>query len=375
MMKSEEIIPVNLGDRSYEICVGSGILETIGVSLLKTFGVRKIFIVTDHEVATHWLGLVVASIKKVGLKYEVASIPSGESSKSFNQLEGLLNQFFEARIARDGLIVALGGGVVGDLAGFAAAVALRGVDFVQVPTTLLAQVDSSVGGKTAINTAQGKNLVGSFYQPRLVLIDTDVLDTLPQRQILSGYAEIVKYGLIKNRQFFEWLEVNGKKILSGDTEARRTAIVESCKTKAAIVGDDEKETGERAILNFGHTFGHAFEAEAKFNGDLLHGEAVALGMMAALKLSKITGICNGQEVDRVNFHLQSVGLPVNLRSLDKFSGWNVDALVKHIGHDKKVLDGKIRYILLKEIGNSFITSEVDPNNVSAVISQSLEGRL
>jgi 3-dehydroquinate synthase len=375
MMKSEEIITVNLGERSYEICVGSRILETIGETLLKRFGVRKIFIVTDNEVATHWLGLVVASIKKVGLKYEVASIPSGESSKSFYQLEGLLDQFFEARIARDGLIVALGGGVVGDLAGFAAAVALRGVDFVQVPTTLLAQVDSSVGGKTAINTAQGKNLVGSFYQPRLVLIDTDVLDTLPERQILSGYAEIVKYGLIKNRQFFEWLEVNGKKILLGDPDARRTAVVESCKTKAAIVGHDEKETGERAILNFGHTFGHAFEAEAKFNGDLLHGEAVALGMMAALNLSKITGTCNGQEVDRVSSHLKSVGLPVNLSFSDKFSRWNVDTLVKHIGHDKKVLDGKIRFILLKEIGNSYITSEVDPNNVSAVISQSLKGRL
>jgi 3-dehydroquinate synthase len=374
-MKSEEIIPVNLGERSYEICVGSGILETIGESLLKRFGFRKIFIVTDNEVATHWLNLVIDSIKKVGIQYEVASIPSGESSKSFYQLEGLLNQFFEARIARDGLIVALGGGVVGDLAGFAAAVALRGIDFIQVPTTLLAQVDSSVGGKTAINTAQGKNLVGSFYQPRLVLIDTDVLDTLPERQILSGYAEIVKYGLIKNRQFFEWLEVNGKKILSGDSDARRTAIVESCKIKAAIVGHDEKETGERAILNFGHTFGHAFETEAKFNGDLLHGEAVALGMVAALNLSKITGSCNGQEVDRVSFHLKSVGLPVNLSFLDKFSRWNVDTLLKHIDHDKKVLDGKIRFILLKEIGNSYITSEVDPNNVSAIISQSLKGTL
>ena len=220
-MDSIEVIPVNLGDRSYEIFVGTKMLAAIGETIQKKCGQRKILIVTDQDVASLWLNTVVESLKRVNLECEVACVPPGESSKSFYQLESLLNQFFEAQLARDGLILALGGGVVGDLAGFAAAIALRGIDFIQVPTTLLAQVDSSVGGKTGINTSRGKNLIGSFYQPKLVIIDTGVLDTLPKRQLMAGYAEIVKYGLIKNQPFFEWLEVNGQKVLLISKEGKK----------------------------------------------------------------------------------------------------------------------------------------------------------
>ena len=372
-MESLDIVPVDLGDRSYDICIGPGILESLGELLLKKFGKRQIFIVTDEAVAIHWLKLTTNSLKKVGFKTESVQLPSGESTKSFFQLEGLIDRFLDARLARDGLIVALGGGVVGDLTGFAAAITLRGIDFVQVPTTLLAQVDSSVGGKTAINTKQGKNLVGSFYQPSIVIIDTKVLDTLPQRQVIAGYAEVVKYGLIKNRPFFEWLEINGKKLISGEQQARQIAIVESCKTKAEIVVADERESGNRAILNFGHTFGHALESEAGFNGDLLHGEAVSLGIVMALNLSKIMGFCEGQEVDRVTRHLKLLGLPINLDSFDVFSNWKVDDLMKHMMQDKKVLRGKMRFILAQEIGRSFITSEVDVDQVREVIGQSFAG--
>ena len=372
-MESLDIVPVDLGDRSYDICIGPGILESLGELLLKKFGKRQIFIVTDEAVAIHWLKLTTNSLKKAGFKTDSVQLPTGESTKSFFQLEGLIDRFLDARLARDGLIVALGGGVVGDLTGFAAAVTLRGIDFVQVPTTLLAQVDSSVGGKTAINTKQGKNLVGSFYQPSIVIIDTKVLDTLPQRQIIAGYAEVVKYGIIKNRPFFEWLEINGKKLISGEQQARQIAIVESCKTKAEIVVADERESGNRAILNFGHTFGHALESEAGFNGDLLHGEAVSLGIVMALNLSKIMGFCEGQEVDRVTRHLKLLGLPVNLDSFDAFSNWRVDDLIKHMMQDKKVLRGKMRFILAQEIGRSFITSEVDVDQVREVIGQSFAG--
>jgi 3-dehydroquinate synthase len=373
-MESLDIVPVDLGDRSYDICVGPGMLEGLGELLLKKFGNRQIFIVTDEAVAIHWLPLATNSLAKSGFKTESVQLPSGESTKSFFQLEALINRFLDARLARDGLIVALGGGVIGDLTGFAAAVTLRGIDFVQVPTTLLAQVDSSVGGKTAINTMQGKNLVGSFYQPSIVIIDTKVLDTLPKRQIIAGYAEVVKYGLIKNRPFFEWLEKNGEKLISGEPQARQIAIVESCKTKAEIVAVDERESGNRAILNFGHTFGHALESEAGFNGDLLHGEAVSLGIVMALNLSKIMGFCEGQEVDRVSRHLKSLGLPVNLDSFDGFSNWRVDELINHMMQDKKVLRGKMRFILMREIGKSFITSEVDVAQVREVIGQSFAGK-
>ena len=374
-MDSIEVIPVNLGDRSYEIFVGTKMLTDIGETIQKKCGQRKILIVTDQDVASFWLNTVVDSLKRSRLDFEVACVPSGESSKSFYQLESLLDQFFKVQLARDGLILALGGGVVGDLAGFAAAIALRGIDFIQVPTTLLAQVDSSVGGKTGINTSRGKNLVGSFYQPKLVIIDTGVLDSLPKRQLLAGYAEIVKYGLIKNKPFFEWLEINGSKVLSGDSKARQIAIVESCKTKAMIVGQDEREAGERALLNFGHTFGHAFEAEARYNGELLHGEAVALGIVAAMNLSKTMGFLNNQELDRVTRHFKTVGLPINLNFIDKFSDWNVDALIDHMRHDKKVLKGKMRFILLREIGNSFITSEIMPESVAQILSKSIGGKL
>jgi 3-dehydroquinate synthase len=298
-------------------------------------------------------------------------LPKGESTKSFAQLERLLDWLLGQHVGRDGLVIALGGGVVGDLAGFAAAITLRGLDFVQVPTTLLSQVDSSVGGKTAINMAHGKNLVGAFHQPGLVLIDTVVLDTLPRREVLAGYGEVVKYGLIRDPDFFDWLESNGAKVLAGDPEARRMAIVESCKAKARIVAADEREIGDRALLNFGHTFGHSLEAEAGYDGGVLHGEAVSIGMILALDLSREMGLCSGQDVDRVRRHFGDVGLPMEITAIPGSREWSAPALINHMRHDKKVLAGQMRFILARGIGDAFVTAEVDERHVTKIIERSL----
>ena len=355
-MDSIEVIPVNLGDRSYEILVGSNMLKDLGETIQKKCGQKKILIVTDEDVASFWLNSVIDSLKRTRLDFEVVCVPSGESTKSFYQLESLLDQFFEAQLGRDGLILALGGGVVGDLAGFAAAIALRGIDFIQVPTTLLAQVDSSVGGKTGINTSRGKNLVGSFYQPKMVVIDTGVLDTLPKRQLLAGYAEIVKYGLIKNKPFFEWLEMNGQKVISGDSKARQVAIVESCKTKAMIVGQDEKEAGERALLNFGHTFGHAIEAHGKYK-KILHGEAVAKGMKIASRISFLENRMSEKEYRKAIALLEMFEFDLSLNQ------YNYEELKPYIFRDKKIKAGKLNLVLLNRLSNAIVTSSFDTKNL------------
>jgi 3-dehydroquinate synthase len=271
-------------------------------------------------------------------------------------------------------LVALGGGVVGDLVGFAASVLMRGVDFIQVPTTLLAQVDSSVGGKTAINTRHGKNLVGTFYQPRLVLADTDVLDTLPRRELLAGYAEVVKYGLIGDPAFFDWCEKNATDLLAGDAARRTYAIEQSCRAKARIVAADERETTDlRALLNLGHTFGHALEAETGFGPDLLHGEAVGTGMALAFDLSARLGLCPAGDAERVRAHLGAVGLPVRLRSIggDNRRRWDAAKLIEHMRGDKKAQAGHLTFILARGIGKAFVTRDVDESALRGLLDQAI----
>jgi 3-dehydroquinate synthase len=368
---SMETVRVELGERAYDIEVGAGRMAALGEAILERFGKRRAFIVTDEHVAPHWLSTARDGLVAGGIETKHYILQTGESTKSFRNLESLLDWLLGERVGRDGIVVALGGGVVGDLAGFAAAITLRGLDFVQVPTTLLAQVDSSVGGKTAINTKHGKNLVGSFHQPGLVVIDTAVLNTLSAREVLAGYAEVVKYGLIRDPGFFEWLESNGAGLLDGDPEARRVAVVESCKAKARIVAADERETGDRALLNFGHTFGHALEAEAGYGGGVLHGEAVSIGMILALDLSRRMGLCPGQDVDRARRHFAAVGLPMDIASIPGGREWSAEKLIGHMRHDKKVLAGRMRFILARGIGDAFVTADVDENDVAEVLERSI----
>ncbi|MDE0811417.1 MAG: 3-dehydroquinate synthase [Alphaproteobacteria bacterium] len=370
-MNGSDTVRMDLGDRAYDIIVGAGQIARLGEAVRDRFGQRRAFIVTDDEVAHHWLEPARRGLEASGIATSQFILPKGESTKSFAQLERLLDWLLGQHVGRDGLVIALGGGVVGDLAGFAAAITLRGLDFVQVPTTLLSQVDSSVGGKTAINMAHGKNLVGAFHQPGLVLIDTVVLDTLPRREVLAGYGEVVKYGLIRDPDFFDWLERNGGKVLAGDPEARRMAIVESCKAKARIVAADERETGDRALLNFGHTFGHSLEAEAGYGGGVLHGEAVSIGMILALDLSREMGLCSGQDVDRVRQHFGDMGLPMEITAIAGSREWSAPALINHMRHDKKVLAGQMRFILARGIGDAFVTAEVDERHVTKIIERSL----
>jgi len=279
-----------------------------------------------------------------------------------------VNQILGLKIERDTTLLALGGGVIGDLAGFAAAIILRGIDFVQIPTTLLAQIDSSIGGKTGINTAYGKNLVGAFYQPKLVLTDVNCLDTLPKREMLAGYAEVVKYGLINNAKFFDWLEENGNALCNGNKAYRRYAIFVSCQTKSKIVSKDELEQGERTLLNLGHTFGHALEAETGFSQVLLHGEAVAIGIGLAYDLSYKLGFCAHADLERVRTHYKSVGLPSCPHDVEGVN-WDVSSLLTHMKSDKKVKNGKIRFVLARGIGETFITDEIALRNVRETLER------
>ena len=284
-------------------------------------------------------------------------MPAGEASKSWTQLSDLCDWLLSQEVERKDCILALGGGVVGDLTGFAAAILRRGTRFIQVPTSLLAQVDSSIGGKTAINSAHGKNLIGAFHQPDLVLADMDVLKTLPPREIGAGYAEIVKYGALGNRAFFDWLEENGSRVLALEPDAVSHAVAESCRAKAAIVARDEREAGERALLNLGHTFGHAFEALSGYGSDLLHGEAVAYGMVSAFAFSAARGICPSEDAGRLKAHLAACGLPTEMSELGK-GRFAADDLVNAMRQDKKVEAGQMRFILARGIGDSFIADDV-----------------
>ena len=366
---------INLKENSYEIIIEHGLLACLGTLISNKFVKPKTFIVTDNNISVHWLKQTIESLSAQGISPKVLEVPEGESTKSFINLEKIIDQLLDSKVDRDSLLIALGGGVIGDLAGFAGAVTLRGIKVIQVPTTLLSQVDSSVGGKTGINVRQGKNLVGSFYQPSLVAIDTQVLETLPPRQLFAGYAEVVKYGLIRDRSFFDWLELNGKKVLEGDKVAQQFAIFTSCRIKAEIVEADEKEQNLRAILNFGHTFGHALEAEAGYDGNLLHGEAVSIGMVMAIELSKNLGHLSGQDAGRAVDYIRSIGLPTNINSIEGSTSWHPDGLFQHMQHDKKVSNGQLRFVLIKGIGEAYLTADVEKKQVYSVIEKSLSGDL
>jgi 3-dehydroquinate synthase len=359
---SARTIRVELAGRSYDIAIGPGLIDQAGALSRPLLATPKVTIVSDETVAPLYGARLAASFDKAGIKASAVTVPAGESSKEFSAFGKLMNDLLDQRPDRRTTLVALGGGVVGDLTGFAASVLLRGVDFIQVPTTLLAQVDSSVGGKTGINTRHGKNLVGTFYQPRLVLADTDVLDTLPRRELLAGYAEVAKYGLIDDPAFFAWCEANGAAVLSGDAAKRTYAIEQSCLAKARVVAADERETTDlRALLNLGHTFGHALEAETGFGSDLLHGESVGTGMAMAFDLSARLGLCPVADADRVRRHLGSVGLPMRLRAIggDNRRNWDSSRLIDHMRGDKKAADGKLTFILARGIGKAFVSREVD----------------
>lgn len=362
------ILKVDLGDRAYDIVTGPGLLEIAGEYVAAAVKGRKAFIVTDENVAPHYLDTVHASLTAAGFTAAAHILPAGEQAKSWSHLEALLDAMLGERMERSSVVVALGGGVVGDLAGFAASILLRGVDFVQVPTTLLSQVDSSVGGKTGINTRQGKNLVGSFHQPRLVLADTTTLDTLPDRELRAGYAEVAKYGLIDDAPFWAWLEANAPRVLDREPAALAHAIHTSCTAKARVVAADERESGQRALLNLGHTFGHALEAEGGYGGPLLHGEAVAVGMVMAFDLSAALGLCPPDDAGRVRVHLEACGLPVDP---PRPNGQAMDArrLLAHMGSDKKVESGRITFVLAKGIGKSYLDRDVAPDRVLAILER------
>ena len=374
-MSEHNNLRINLKENSYDIIIEHGLLSELGALISKKFGKPKTFIVTDSNIAAHWLKQTIESLSAQGMSPKVLEVPVGESTKSFINLEKIIDQLLESKVDRDSVLIALGGGVIGDLAGFAGAVTLRGIKVIQVPTTLLSQVDSSVGGKTGVNVRQGKNLVGSFHQPSLVAIDTQVLQTLPSRQLFAGYAEVLKYGLIKDRSFFDWLELNGKKVLEGDKIAQQFAIFTSCRIKAEIVEADEKEKNLRAILNFGHTFGHALEAEAGYDGNLLHGEAVSIGMVLAIELSKSLGYLSGQDAGRAVEYIRNIGLPTNINSIEGSTSWHPDGIIQHMQHDKKVSNGQLRFVLIKGIGEAYLTADVERNDIYRVIEKSLSGEL
>ena len=374
-MSEHNKLRINLKENSYDIIIEHGLLSELGALISKKFGKPKTFIVTDSNIAVHWLKQTIESLSAQGISPKVLEVPVGESTKSFINLEKIIDQLLESKVDRDSVLIALGGGVIGDLAGFAGAVTLRGIKVIQVPTTLLSQVDSSVGGKTGVNVRQGKNLVGSFHQPSLVAIDTQVLQTLPSRQLFAGYAEVLKYGLIKDRSFFDWLELNGKKVLEGDNLAQQFAIFNSCRIKAEIVEADEKEKNLRAILNFGHTFGHALEAEAGYDGNLLHGEAVSIGMVLAIELSKSLGYLSGQDAGRAVEYIRNIGLPTNINSIEGSTSWHPDGIIQHMQHDKKVSNGQLRFVLIKGIGEAYLTADVERNDIYRVIEKSLSGEL
>ncbi|MGO9008181.1 MAG: 3-dehydroquinate synthase [Beijerinckiaceae bacterium] len=365
-----ERVGVDLGARSYDILIGDGLIGETGDRIRRLAPGAACAVVTDENVASCHLAALEECLQAAAIDYSKIIVPAGESSKSYSIFEKVCDRILEARLERGDLIVALGGGVIGDLAGFAAASVRRGMRFIQVPTSLLAQVDSSVGGKTGINSSLGKNLIGAFHQPSLVLADTRALETLPPREFRAGYAEIVKYGLINDPDFFAWLEGNHDGVFVGSA-ARVHAIARSCAAKAAVVAADENEQGERALLNLGHTFGHALERLAHYDGArLVHGEGVAIGMACAFGFSAREGLCGEDEAERVKAHLRDVGLPVNIRDVP---GWDAsaEAILDAMYQDKKVQRGGLTFILAHGIGRSFIAKNVDAGKVLAFLRDEL----
>ena len=363
-------VPVQLGDRSYEVLIGPDLIAAAGQYVSRLKPGAACGIVTDRQVAERHLAALQVSLEGAGLRHQTVVVEPGEGSKSYAGFAKVCDGLLAAKLERNDCVLALGGGVVGDLAGFAAASLKRGMPLVQIPTSLLAQVDSSVGGKTAINSRHGKNLVGAFHQPSLVLADTASLDTLSQREFRAGYAELVKYGLIGDFAFFEWLERHRPAVFSGGPE-RVEAIRQACAAKAEVVARDEFETGDRALLNLGHTFGHALERLTGYDGTrLVHGEGVAIGMALAFRFSVRQGLCSGQEADRVAAHLRAAGLPTRIADIPDWSG-TVAELMDAMAQDKKVSRGALTFILTRGIGRSFIARGVEPAAVAAFLQEDM----
>jgi len=369
---SDVSVRVGLGERSYDILIGAGLIERAGAEIAARLPGVRAAIVTDENVAASWLDRLAASLKRAGLESVAITLPAGEKTKSFEHLQTVVGGVLDARLERGDAVIALGGGVIGDLAGFAAGIVRRGMNFIQIPTSLLAQVDSSVGGKTGINTAQGKNLVGVFQQPRLVLADAGVLDTLPEREFRAGYAEVAKYGLIDRPDFFAWLEANWREVFAGGP-ARTQAIAISCQAKADVVARDEFETGDRALLNLGHTFGHALEGATGYDSArLVHGEGVAIGMALAHRFSSRMNLCSPDDAARVERHLAQVGLPWRMADIPG-SLPDADALLNYIAQDKKVSRGALTFILTRGIGQSFIAKDVPASEVLSFLKENHPG--
>jgi shikimate kinase/3-dehydroquinate synthase len=355
---------VVLSSTSYDVVIGDNLLARAGALLAPRLPQKRAVVITDLNVADLHLQSLMDGLAQTAIAASSIVVKGGEASKNMDTYLDVVDQLLEARVERRTAIIALGGGVVGDLAGFAAATTLRGLPFVQIPTTLLSQVDSSVGGKTGVNTKRGKNLVGAFYQPRMVLADTGTLATLPPRELGAGYAEIAKAGLIGDAAFFAWCERNGKGVVSGDREAQAEAVRRACAFKAAVVGDDEREekpNDGRALLNLGHTFGHALEAEYGYDGGLLHGEGVAVGLGLAFKLSARLGFCPQADAERVIAHVSSVGLPADLSTLNR--RFSAETLIGHMRRDKKMRDGALHFVLARGIGQAFTSADVPADAV------------
>ena len=366
-----ETVHVDLGARAYDVRIGAGLLAGAGAQIAPLLRRPRVAIVTDETVAPLHLEALRSGLG--GIAAASLVLPAGEATKGWPEFTRTVEWLLAERIERRDIVIALGGGVIGDLVGFAAAVLRRGVRFVQVPTTLLAQVDSSVGGKTGINSTRGKNLIGAFHQPALVLADVAVLDTLPVRDFLAGYGEVVKYGLLGDADFFAWLEANGPGLARGDRARRQRAVTHSVTMKARIVERDETEEGERALLNLGHTFCHALEAATGYSGRLLHGEGVAIGCALAFELSQRLGLCSQEAPSRVRAHLKAMGMKCDLADIPgDLPG--AEALMDLMAQDKKVLDGKLRFILARGIGAAFVASDVPAEAVRAVLTGALAGR-
>ncbi|KIC19261.1 3-dehydroquinate synthase [Leisingera sp. ANG-DT] len=362
----ERTVHVPLGERAYDVVIGPGLLAQAGERIKPLLKRPQVAVLTDETVAEKHLEALRAGLAAAGVEMTALALPPGEATKGWPQFTRSVEWLLEQKVERGDVVVAFGGGVIGDLAGFAAAVLRRGVRFVQIPTSLLAQVDSSVGGKTGINAPQGKNLIGAFHQPSLVLADTSVLETLTARDFLSGYGEVVKYGLLGDAEFFAWLEQNGPALAAGDVAARVEAVARSVQMKADIVVRDETEQGDRALLNLGHTFCHALEAATGYSDRLLHGEGVAIGCALAFELSSKLGLCSQEDPSRVRAHLKAMGMKTDLADIPgDLPG--AEALLDLMGQDKKVVAGQLRFILARGIGEAFVTGDVPPDAVLEVL--------
>ncbi|WP_416536049.1 MULTISPECIES: 3-dehydroquinate synthase [Phaeobacter] len=369
----ERVVHVDLGERAYDVVIGPDLLADVGARLQPLLRRPKVAVLTDETVAAHHLEALQAGLAEAGIEMAALALPPGESTKGWPQFSRAVEWLLEQKVERNDIVIAFGGGVIGDLAGFAAAVLRRGVRFVQIPTSLLAQVDSSVGGKTGINAPQGKNLIGAFHQPSLVLADTALLSTLTPRDFLAGYGEVVKYGLLGDAAFFDWLEAQGPTLAAGARAARVEAVTRSVQMKADIVVRDETEQGDRALLNLGHTFCHALEAATGYGDRLLHGEGVAIGCALAFELSARLGLCSQEDPSRVRAHLKAMGMKTDLADIPGDLP-DAEALLALMGQDKKVVDGQLRFILARGIGHAFVTGDVPPEAVLEVLREALAQR-